>query len=473
MNSLKKNFVYNLIYQMLVVITPLITSPYISRKLGAEGIGIYSFTYTIANYFLIFAMLGVTNYGNRSIAKVRNDKLKRSKTFWSIYFFQLFLSIISSIIYIIYLVFLNNVNLIIAIIQILLVLSAVVDISWLFFGLELFKITTIRSIGIKIVTVFSIFIFVNDPSDLWKYTLIMVGSIFMLQAIMWPFLKKYITWIKPNLSEILVHIKPNIILFIPVIAISLYKWMDKIMLGYLGNMTDLGYFENAEKIINIPISLITALGTVMLPRMSHLVAQGDISTSRSINEKSMLFVIFMSSGMSFGIVAVSDAFVPLFFGNEFLPAIQIIKFLAPTMILISWANVIRTQYILPNSKEKGYIVSVFSGATVNLIINIILIPNFGAVGAAVGTLCAELTVTIVQTIVVWKEMDFIKYIKNGIPFIIFGLFMYLLVIIINFNSLFITVVIQIVVGAIIYLILSSIYLWFYHKELIKGLFLKK
>ena len=465
MNSIKKNLFYNSLYQILVVLTPLITSPYISRVLGANGLGIYSYSYTIANYFLIFAMLGVMNYGNRSIAKVRSDRSKRSEVFWSIYLFQLIFSIVIITGYVGYIVFLCKENFNIAIIQILVVFSAAIDISWFFFGMELFKITAIRSIIIKIITVVGILIFVKSKSDVWIYCLIMSSSIFLTQLSVWPFLRKYVDWKKPKTKEIIRHFKPNLVLFIPVVAISLYKSMDKIMLGNMNTMTQLGYYENAEKIITIPMSLITALGTVMLPRMCNLIVEGSIERVKQLNENSFIFVTFMSCAFAFGILAVADVFIPAFFGNQFTPVIKLLVPLVPTMVLISWANIIRTQHLLPHSQDGSYIISVFVGAFINLIINILLIKQYGAMGAAIGTLIAEISVTVTQIIAVWNEMEFVKYIKNSIPFLIFSVIMYFSIKDIYITNDWLTVITRGILGAAIYIVLSSIYIYFFKKEI--------
>lgn len=462
--SVVKNFLYNSAYQIVSVITPLITSPYISRKLGAESLGIYSYTYSVASYFLIFAMLGVKNYGNRSIARVRQEREERSRVFSSIYIFQLLTSLIFVGGYILYLIVFSPENIWIATIQGLLVLSATFDITWLFFGLELFKTTTLRSIAVKILTVILILSGVNSPDDLWKYTLIMVSSVFASQVVMWPFVPKYVDWYRPNLRQILAHFKPNCVLFVPVIATNLYKYMDKLMLGNMSEMTYLGYYENAERLVQIPNSLVTALGTVMLPRMSNIVKKGQTQQYEVMIKKSIVFAVFLSSAFCFGILTVSNAFVPFFFGNEFTPVISLLYILAPIMIFISWADVIRTQYLLPNSMDVSFLVSVLAGAIVNFILNMILIPGMEAEGAAIGTLFAEFTVCILQTIAVSGKLSICKFLKLSVPFVVNGFVMWFLVNKIYMVNNFITIVVQVLLGATIYIMLLFLYLRFINKD---------
>lgn len=457
--SIKVNFIYNIFYQILMVCTPLITSPIVSRNLGANQIGVYSYTYSIAYYFLLFGMLGVKNYGNRSIARARDDKEELSREFWSIYLFQILSSFVMLFAYVFYLVVLCEQNALIAFVQVFLVISGVFDISWFFFGLEMFKVTTIRSTIIKLLNVVCIVLFVRQPSDLWKYTLIMAGGTLLSQLIMWPFLKTLVYFRKPKIKEVLSHFKPNLVLFIPVIATNLFKYMDKIMLGNMAIMTELGYYENAERLVQIPNTLVTALGTVMLPRMSNLVKNGNKKESDQLIYKSMLISVFACSAMAFGIVGVSDVFVPLFFGEEFIPVTSLLYLLVPTMIFICWGDVIRTQFLIPNMKDVSYLVSVAVACIVNLVINYMLIPTLGASGAAVGTICAEFLVCFLQTVFVCKDLPVGKYFKNCIVFILFGLVMYATIFKINIGGNFLSVVVRIAVGGTVYLVLSIGYLY--------------
>ncbi len=459
MSGIKKNFAYNIAYQILILILPLITAPYVSRVIGAEGQGIYSYTYSIAQYFVLFAMLGLANYGNRTIAKSKNNKETLSKEFCSIYALQIITSSIVILAYIVYIVFFNNVYKIYSIIQLIYIISTVFDINWFFFGMEKFKLTVTRNTVIRILSALSIFIFVKEKNDLILYMIIMIGGTFLSQLALWPFLKKEIKFIKPEWKDIKKHIKPNIILFIPVIAVSIYKIMDKIMLGSMSDVSNVGYYENAEKIINIPMSIITALGTVMLPRISNLVANGEKNKTMEYISKSIELVLFLSIPMFFGLLAIGRNFAPIFFGENFIKTGYIIQYLSITMVFISWANVIRTQYLIPNEKDKIYIVSVFGGAIVNVVINYLLIPKYNAVGAAIGTIFAEMFVMLYQTYAVRKELEIKKYLDYLYEYAIKGLIMYILIILLNnvIENKIILIMVQIITGVIIYMTLNYKY----------------
>ncbi|MDF3265835.1 oligosaccharide flippase family protein [Lactiplantibacillus plantarum] len=469
MGSIRKNLIYNSIYQVMVILTPLITSPYISRVLGASGVGIYSYNYTVANYFLVFAMLGVANYGNRSIAKTRDNKVEYSKAFWSIYFFQIIFAIFIIVLYYLYFFLFSKANHLIVLIESLVVLSSLFDVTWLFFGLELFQVTTMRSIIVKLFTVLAILFLVKNDNDVWIYCLIMSLGILLNQMLLWPMVVRYIVWIKPTLKEIFNNLKPNLTLFLPVIAISLFVYIDKLMLGMYGSYTELGYFDNADKITSIPMSLITALGTVMLPRMSYIAKKKNQKLENELNEFSMFIAVFMSAAFAFGIMGVAEPFVPLFFGKDFSSVILLLLIMAPKMIFISWANIIRNQYLLPYSRDLSYTISVFLGAIVNLIINILLIPKYGAVGAAIGSVITEFLITVAQTLMAWNYMEVRKFIKNGYPIIIIGIMMYLSIIHISLASTIMTVLLRIIVGAVIYISLSLVYLLFFRKKIFNKL----
>lgn len=420
MSSVKKNFLYNVVYQLLLIALPLVTTPYISRVLGADGVGIHSYSYTVANYFMLIAMLGVKNHGNRSIAAVRDDPETMSRTFWEIYGLQLLCSMLALGGYFVFTALCEQENQVIFLIQSIFVLTGLLDISWLFFGLEQFKLTVTRNIIIKLLTLGFTFLLVKTRQDLWKYTLIVVLGTFFSQSYLWLHLKKVVRWVRPSFRSMARHLKPELILFIPVIAVSLYKMMDKIMLRQMSTFAQVGFYENSEKILNIPTGIITALGTVMLPRMANLAAKERIEESRRYIRLSMHVAAFLACGMAFGIAGISPELVPIFLGEEFLPCITLLQILAPTVVFIAWANVIRTQYLIPNHKDLSYIVSVSLGALVNLVINALLIPSMAATGAAIGTLCAEGAVCLCQSIQVRKALPMGKYLLECIPYALLG-----------------------------------------------------
>lgn len=469
MSSIKKNFMYNVLYQLLLIILPLITTPYISRVLGSEGLGTYTYTYTIANYFMLVAMLGVKNYGNRSVAAVRDDKKMLTRVFWEIYGLQFMCSVLAMVVYLGYVLIVEIEYQIIALIQGIYVFSGLLDISWLFFGVEKFKITVTRNIVIRLIDLACVFIFVRTRGDLWKYALIMTLGTLCSQGYLWFYVRRLVGWYQPKLVELKKHIVPELILFIPIIAVSLYTMMDKVMLGQMSTMSEVGYYEGAAKILNIPAGVITALGTVMLPRMSNLAARGKIKESGQYIYNSMIFAMFLASGMMFGIAGIAEDFVPIFLGEEYESCVLLIRVMAPTVPFVSWANVIRTQYLIPNHEDKSYIISVVLGAIANLAVNFSLIPSLGALGAIIGTVCAEGTVCVSQTLLVRKKLELTRYLKNTVMYFVFGAVMFLIICAIHrmIADTVLALVAEILVGGGAYVFMAGVYFACKNKETVK------
>lgn len=461
MTKIKKNFMYNIAYQLLNLLLPLITVPYISRKLGVESTGIYSYTYSIVNYFMIFGMLGISNYGNRKIAKCRDDKERLSKEFMSLYILQFILNIISLIIYILYCAFFARYS-IINTIQILFIISNMLDISWLYFGLEEFKKTVTRNTLIKIISFIFVLIFVKKPSDIYIYTLIMSGSTFTSQLILWVGIKKYIIFKfkEINSKDVMRHIKDVLVLFIPVISYSIYKIMDKIMIGLLSSMDEVGYYEYAEKIINIPIGFITALGTVMLPKISNLIEKKEFDIVKEYLFKALKFITFLAIPSCLGLIAIGSELATTFLGDDYVRTGILIKYLSVTIIFTAWANVIRTQWLIPKEKDNIYIFTTIAGAIINLMINFILIPKLGAVGASIGTICSEFLLMFLQSFLSRKEIKFKTMLKPVTYFAITSIAMFIIIKKIGnyINSDFIRITAECILGVGIYGILNYKYI---------------
>lgn len=455
--NVKVNYIYSVLYQLLLVLVPIITAPYLTRKVGAEQLGVYSYTNSIAHYFYLFAMLGMQNYGNRCIAQARDNQKLLSQKFSEMITLQLIWGVVVIFCYSIYLVallFMHSPFFISSLIWGLYIISGTIDISWFFWGIEFFKITVLRNIIIKIFTTIGIFTLIKSPNELNLYIFLIAGSSILTQAILWLNVKKYIKYEKPSMQRIKVHIKPNLLLFLPVIAVSIYTIMDKIMLGKWGTMEQLGFYDNVQKIMTIPTGLITALGTVMLPRMSNLFANKNKDIAMQYLSISMQFSCFFAIPFMFGILAIAPLFVPIYFGQGYDPCINMMELFSVTILFISWANVIRTQFLIPSEKDKIYLGSVIVGAIVNVIANIILIPIYNATGAIIGTICAEFSVALLQTVCVRYSLPVIKYIKESIFFLIPGLLMLVATrfFIANMSTTVTTLILAIVLGACIYLL---------------------
>ncbi len=422
--SLKSNFLYQASYQVLLILIPLITTPYLSRTLGAEGVGTFSYTQAIANYFVMFATLGMSTYGVREIAAAGDDREVRSRSFCSAFVSQLLVSIIVVAAYGFYIAFAQPAGGVsVALVWGLWVFSAAIDISWLLFGVEEFKIPTMINIATKLATLVIIFGFVHAPEDLWLYCFAISGSLCASLVLLWPLVRRYVDFVCPSWGEVVRHFKPSLVLFIPVIAISLYTSMDKILLGAMAGMEQAGFFEYSEKLSRMPLAIVTAMGTVMLPRMTSSLAEGKREEALGLLENAVWAMMAIAFALAFGIAAIAPEFAPVFLGEEFASCDVIMMVLAVVIPLISMTNVIGRQWLIPMQRDKYYTISVCVGAVVNVAVNLALIPSFGAMGAAIATVSAEFSVLVAQMIFARGELPFGRYAVNVAPFIVIGIIM--------------------------------------------------
>lgn len=453
-NSITKNYIYNLAYQILIIILPIITTPYLSRVLGAENIGIYSYTLSIVTYFILFGSLGISMYAQREIAYVQDDKYKRSKIFWEILILRFITLTISMIIY--YLTYVNGTQYQMYYKIILMeIISNCFDISWYFQGMEDFKKTVFRNTLVKIISIVLIFLLIKSPEDLAKYFIIYVVSNFIGNISLWLYIPEILDKIKIKELKPIQHLKPTIGLFIPQIAIQVYTLLDKVMIGVIiDDKSEVGYYDQAQKIIKMLLTVVTSLGTVMIPRMANTFANGNMRQIKEYMKKSFRFVYILSIPMIFEIIAVSDKFVPVFFGDGYEKVSIIMKVISPILLIIGLSNVIGSQYLLPTKRQKEFTISVTCGAIANFIVNSIMIRKYGAIGASIGTVIAETIVTAIQIYFVKKDFNIKECSSIAKNYIVVGIVMFLTAILIGHivkNNL-ISIVIQGVVGVIIYIL---------------------
>lgn len=256
--SIAKNYIYNLIYQMLTVVLPLLTTPYLSRVLGVQAIGTYGYTLSIVTYFILFGSLGIAMYGQREIAYVQNDKEKQSKIFFEIIIIR-FITLSIAIIGFYFSFCIKGEYIFYYKILILELIANILDITWYFQGIEDFGKTVIRNVVIKFVSLICIFVFIKNPNDLWKYFLIYTLSNVLGNLTMWMYIPKLLNRVSLKKIELKRHIKPTISLFIPQIAIQVYVVLDKTMIGNItNNMSEVGFYEQAQKIVKTLLLFVTA-----------------------------------------------------------------------------------------------------------------------------------------------------------------------------------------------------------------------
>ena len=388
-----KNYAYNLSYQLLLIILPIITTPYVTRVFSSNDLGTYSFFNSIVTYFVLLATLGVANYGTKEIS---GNRTIIRKNFWGIYTLQLGATILSLTLYILLCLTFSLMQNPVAYILGLSLLSKGLDISWLFQGLEDFRKITVRNITVKLVGVIAIFLFIKSASDLYLYVFLLTIFELLGQLSMWLPAKEFIG--KPHFDLLYAkrHLKPVILLFLPQIAISLYVSLDSTMLGVLASARDVGIYDQALRLVNILLTLVTSLGSVMLPRVSNLLSSGDHKAVNKMHEMSFLIYNLVIFPIIAGMLIVNDDFVNFFLGQDFQEVRHAIAIMIFRMFFIGWTNIMGIQILIPHNKNKEFMLSTTIPAIVSVGLNLLLLPKLGYIGAAIVSVLTEVLVWLIQ-----------------------------------------------------------------------------
>lgn len=460
--NIAQNYLYNLLYQLLVIIIPLIVAPYLTRILGAEMLGVYSYTLSISAYFVLVGTLGTAMYGKREIAYIQDDREKVSQYFWEIMVIKICTMGVSSVLFYNIFVKSNHEYGVYYTILLMELIANIFDISWLFQGLELFKKIIFRNLIIKVISVLTVFTIVKTQDDLYKYFLIYTSSMMLANLSLWVNIRKHVCLVKINKINVIKHIIPSFSMFIPQVAVQLYTVLDRTMIGYIiADKSEVGFYDQSQRLVATILTIVTSLGTVMLPRISNTFAKGDIEAVKRYIYKSFEFVFFLSIPMSFGIISVSKYFIPIYLGEDFIYVATLINILAIIIVFIGMSNVVGVQFLLSTKRQKMFTISVFAGAIMNFIFNLILIRRYGALGASVATVIAEFTVIIVQLYVVRKELNIKKIICISKNYLLAGSVMYICVTnlitsgLLRFGDLA-KIVICVIIGIVIYFIVLII-----------------
>lgn len=451
-----KNYLYNAGYQILLMLAPVITTPYIARVLGAHNNGINTYTNGWVTFFFLLGQLGISLYGNREIAYKRDDLYERSKIFFEIISLQLMTSSFALLSYIIAVFLFSTTFRIYFLIQALWIVAYGIDISWFFMGLEDFKKTVTRNTIVKIISIALIFLLVRTPNDLARYIFLLGFAQLAGSLTLWPYLRGNIQWVSLRKWRPFKHFYPTLLLFIPTITTQIYLVVNRIMLGKMAPQAATAQFDFGDKIVKLVLAIVTATGTVMLPHIANKFADGDIEGVKDSLYKSFDFVTAISIPMMFGLMAISSKFAPWFLGSEYRPTGEVIFFEAPAILMIAWSNVTGIQYLMPIHKEKEYTISVTVGAVINVLTNIFLISLWRANGASIATVISEMTVFLVQLRFVKKDIEISRFFKSIWKYFISGIVMYIIVSRVNniFNMNFGTLLLEVVLGFIIYIILA-------------------
>ena len=387
-----KNYLYNLSYQILIIILPVITIPYVTRIFTSEDLGNYGFYNSIVSYFALFSMLGIGIYGTKQIAAA-NDV---SSTFWNIYAIQLISSALAISVYLIAIFSIPQMGGVIPLMVGVVLFERMFDISWLFSGKEDFRKITLRNTVVRLVGVICIFTFIKSSDDLYLYIFLIVTINFLGQLVMWVPAKKFIKRPSFNTKIMEKNLHPIVLLFLPQVAISLYVVLDRTLLGLLGSYSDVGIYEQGQKLTSILITVVTSLGVVMLPRVANLLSERREEEAQNMVKFSFILYNLIIFPMIFGLIAVNEVFVKLFLGQNFQDVKYVLYIIVFNLMFIGWTNILGYQVLVVRNKNKEFMLSTTIPAFVSVAVNIAVIPFFGYIGASITSVVVEILVFAIQ-----------------------------------------------------------------------------
>lgn len=407
--SLKLNFIMNAILTMSSFLFPLITFPYVSRILLPIGTGKVSFANSVVTYFVMISQLGIPTYGIRACAIVRNDEEKLKKTVYELFLINVVMSILAYIVFFVALIYVPRLRAdrTLFLITGTLIFFNTIGVEWLYKALEQYTYITVRSIIFKFIALIAMFALVHDVDDYVIYGGISIFAASASNAFNFIRLRKIIGKKKVSQLNFKQHFKPVFTFFIISCATTIYTNLDNVMLGFMKDDVEVGYYNAATKIKNILVSIVTSLGTVLMPRASYYLQNGMEDEFYKLSKKAVKFVFLAATSMMIYFMLFAREGVLFLSGEAFEGAILPMMIVMPTLFFIGLTNIMGIQMLVPMGREDAVMISTFAGAIVDLILNAIFIPMLGSTGAAIGTLVAEFVVLIVQMIYLKKDVRYL------------------------------------------------------------------
>lgn len=411
LNKLKMNIIYNALYQAFILIIPMITLPYLTRIFNPSDLGINSYIASIVQIFITISFWGINNYGGRAIAFQKNS-FEINKTFWEIWFIQIIFSSISFVIFIFFITFLKPNNIEYYFIQSFSILFTALEISWFFVGIEEMKKVVFRNTIIKILTTLLIFICIKDESQLSLYMIINTGGILIGNITLLFSLRKHIVKIQINKSDLLQHMRKSSIFLIPQFSILVYTSMDKMLLGQYSDLEQVGYYDQAQKIIRIVIVFITSATTALMPRMSYLISNNKEADFLKLFEKAVSYILLISFYFATITVSISDPFVIFFFGDSYRGIIPLMKITSLIGVFIPLGTLLWNGLLIPQGQDKTVVKSTIYAASISIFLNLIFDYRYGALGAVVALCCTELFIFLYRLYYAKRIYNFKKFILD-------------------------------------------------------------
>lgn len=425
-NSIKSNFIYTLLNKFVALFVPVLVTPYLSRILGPDGNGLISYIYSYASYFIIFANLGIETYGQRIIAINRNDPDCLKKIVTEVFILRFLLTMIAITVYgaiflradssddfKIFLIFAAN------------ILTVPLDFTWFFQGIESFKLTSLINILSKIMYIVLVFIFIKTRDDIYIACLLYMVSMVLPYIMSALFVPKQVKGRIRGPINPLSHLKDCIVYFIPTIAIQIYTVLDKTMIGLITQSDfENGYYEQADKLIKLAITVITSINIIMRSRISYLFVQNKEADIKTLINKSANLMFMLALPMMFGTIAIAESFVPVYLGEGYDKCIILLYVLSPVMLIIGISNLIGTHYYTPFNKQGTSNKFLIIGSIINLGLNSFLIFLLKSVGAAIASVAAEFIIMFLYIIFAKDFIDFGLFFKSSIKYFIAAFVMF-------------------------------------------------
>lgn len=453
--SVKINYIYSTFYQILSIILPLATTPYISRVLSVDSIGVYSFTGSIVSYFVLISSFSFQTYGQREVAYKKNDKEDISRLFFEVQIKKLLFTLVSYILFMFFW-FSTNIYKEMYLIQSISIVASFFDITYLLQGLEKFKLTVMRNTVVKLVGFVLILTFVKKPTDIYMYTIIQTGTILLGNLSTWLYLPRFVSAKYFRLGKISNGLVELFQLFIPVLSIQLYYTIDKTMLGMNSNgMTENGYYEQAIKIIRLCQSMMGAMGGVLLSSVPRMLVNSGKSTVKETINQAIKLNLFIAAPITMGLIGIADVMVPWFLGTGYEKSVTLICLFAPMTILSAISMIIGNGILLPLRKQNCLTIATFGAMIFNVIFNVILIPQFGACGAAIASVGSEIVTLAIQCFFAKEYINLRLIAKNLFKYLGTSVIMYICIFVIksllkNYMGMFAITLVLIIVGIVVY-----------------------
>lgn len=424
MSRIVKNYIYNILYNLAALFIPLLTAPYLARKLGADMLGTFAYIQSSTAIICTISMLGTYTFGNRQVAYTRDNKQQMSQEFCNIMGLRIMLGIVGTVVYIVF--GFSSEYWPYFLLYYIYYLGYVIDCSWLFVGVEDMKVCTLKNFFAKIGSAVCIFLFIKSEDHLGRYVVILALATFFANASVYTQIKKYVIICKVQMKSVFPNLKSAFQLCLPTLVSTVYLQIDKLMIQWItGNEYEITYYDQAEKIIMIPLAFITVLSTVMMPRIANEFHKGQRKQISRLITKACGYSMMMACPLMFGMIGIASHFIPWYLGRTFLPVSYAIIVLGPYVITNTLLGISGGQYFMATDQIPILLKSNIIGMVANVIVNSVMISFWGFLGAAIATIVSQCLMVIYQYYHMNKQIAVISTILKQVKYFVYSAIMFI------------------------------------------------